>query len=34
MIQKKVKITVPKNIKASDLLSFAEKILKEHTDQG
>lgn len=34
MLQKKVIITVPENIKASDLLPFAEKVLKEHTDQG
>lgn len=34
MLQKKVIITVPENIKASDLLPFAEKALKEYTDQG
>jgi len=34
MIEKRVTITVPKDIKASELLSFAEEALKEHTKQG
>lgn len=34
MIEKRVVITIPEDIKASDLLPFAEKVLKEYTDQG